>query len=382
MFAENFLMINIKEKSKCTGCGACKCSCPQMCIAMVEDSEGFLYPKVDEKLCVHCGKCDGVCPVLNNSPNNTADKAYSARALEKDVQLKSSSGGVFYYLAVNCIKIGSVFAAAFDDEFVLRHSEVPNTEELEKYLGSKYVQSDLGDTFILIKEKLENNELVLFAGTPCQIAGLKNYLGREYDKLITVDFICHGVPSPLVFRKYINYICEGNPKKIESILFRDKTDGWENFSFRINFRDGNPIITNKNEDLYMRAFFDNVFLRPSCYDCNFKTVKKYSDITLGDFWGVKKYNELLYDKDGVSIVLINSKNGQSAFDSYCENMHCSNINTDDVKRLNSAFLESAKPSNTRKMFFKRINKMSIEKNLKQAINPNISSRIKLKVIYK
>lgn len=373
-------MIEITDKSKCTGCTACKSACPESCIKMEEDSEGFLYPKVNEKLCIGCEVCKKVCPVINNYPKNVVEKAYSAKSKDKGIQSISSSGGVFYSIATEYIENSSIFAAAFDDDLVLRHSEISSSGELIKYVGSKYLQSDLGETFFAVEKRLKEEKFVVFVGTPCQVAGLKSFLKKDYPNLLTVDFICHGVPSPLAFKKYLCYISNNQLDNIKSVSFRDKTHGWENFSFRVNYKDGNSTIIGKSQDLYLRAFFDSVFLRPSCYNCRFKSLNKYSDLTLADFWGVKKKNDSLYDENGVSVVLVNSKVGERAFEICSKKMTCSEISIEDVKSSNSALLSSAKPSNMRNFFFKKINKLSIEKNLSECLNPSIKTRIELKVL--
>ncbi|MDD6264988.1 MAG: Coenzyme F420 hydrogenase/dehydrogenase, beta subunit C-terminal domain [Clostridia bacterium] len=373
-------MIEIIDKSKCTGCTACKSACPKACITMVEDSEGFLYPEVNEKLCVGCEICKKICPIIHNNPKNIVEKAYSAKSYDKEIQSISSSGGVFYSIATEFIENSSIFAAAFDDDFVLRHSEISNRDELIKYVGSKYLQSDLGNTFFAVEKRLKEEKFVIFIGTPCQVAGLKNFLKKDYSNLLTVDFICHGVPSPLVFKKYLCYISKDGIHNIQSVSFRDKTHGWEDFSFRVNYLNGDSTIIGKNHDLYLKAFFDNVFLRPSCYNCRFKSLNKYSDLTLADFWGVKKKNHSLYDENGVSVVLVNSKAGESIFELCSKNMNCSEISIEDVKSTNSALLSSAKNSITRKMFFKKMNKTSIDKNLSECLNPGIKTRIELKLL--
>lgn len=372
-------MIKIEDKSKCTGCTACYNICPQKCICMFDDEEGFKYPKVFEDKCINCNLCNKVCPVINNEPLNKINEAYAVKSKDKYVQLSSSSGGAFYHIAKYYLNKGKVFAAAFDDDNVLIHSEIEDEKTLPKYMGSKYVQSDLKDCFSCIKELLTNEKEVLFVGSPCQVAGLKNYLRKEYSNLLTIDFICHGVPSPLVLKKYIDFFEQTNNSTVTDISFRNKKFGWENFSMKISFDSGEEVISNKNEDVYLKCFFDNVFLRPSCYECNFKSMEKHSDITLSDFWGCKKIDESIYDSDGVSVLMVNSINGQKAFNECKEEFTVDRITVDDVKNTNSALLYSVNSSNMRKIFFRRINNMPIVKNLSDCLNPSIKTRIELRL---
>lgn len=372
-------MIKIEDKSKCTGCTACYNICPQKCICMFDDEEGFKYPKVFEDKCINCNLCNKVCPVINNEPLNKINEAYAVKSKDKYVQLSSPSGGAFYHIAKYYLNKGKVFAAAFDDDNVLIHSEIEDEKTLPKYMGSKYVQSDLKDCFSCIEELLTNEKEVLFVGSPCQVAGLKNYLRKEYSNLLTIDFICHGVPSPLVLKKYIDFFEQTNNSTVTDISFRNKKFGWENFSMKISFDSGEEVIRNKNEDVYLKCFFDNVFLRPSCYECNFKSMEKHSDITLSDFWGCKKIDESIYDSDGVSVLMVNSVNGQKAFNECKEEFTVDRITVDDVKNTNSALLYSVSSSNMRKIFFRRINNMPIVKNLSDCLNPSIKTRIELKL---
>ena len=370
-------MIRITDKSKCCGCTACVHTCATGCIKMVADAEGFHYPQVDEGKCIDCSLCEKVCPVMNRSATGHIQKVYALKNQNERVQMRSSSGGVFYALAKSFLARGIVYAAAFNESFVLEHRAVKDENDLENFIGSKYVQSDLKNSFAEIKEHLKSGREVLFVGTPCQVAGMKDYLKEDYKGLVTADFICHGVPSPKVFEKYKAFI--SNNKSLRCISFRDKTHGWENYSMKFTFDDGSNQTIGKNEDLFLKGFFDNLFLRPSCYHCAFKSENKYSDFTLGDFWGIKEIDAAFYDAGGVSSLLINSQKGMAFFEEIAQTFHLKEVDFEDISRTNSALLNSANPSNMRRYFFKNFDKKPIEKLLKESLNPGLKTRIELKL---
>lgn len=212
--------------------------------------------------------------------------AYACYSKNEAVRIRSSSGGIFYMLGEEVLGTGGVvFGAAFDSDWSVKHRHVDSKDELILLMGSKYIQSNIGDTYKQVKCFLKNGRQVLFCGTPCQIAGLKRFLNRNYDNLILVDFICHGVASPEVWKQYLDEISEG--KEIESISFRDKTRGWSKFSLKIKYRDGTEYLESPYIDPFMRAFLKDIIQRPACYQCRFKGLERESDMTLADFWGIK-----------------------------------------------------------------------------------------------
>jgi len=278
-------MEKIIEKKNCSGCHACYSICPKQCIKMCEDEEGFWYPQIDKEQCVNCGACKKVCPVLKEYQPNPRGKAYACINKDEGIRMKSSSGGIFTLLASAVIEQGGVvFGVAFDSDFSAFHTYVEDKTELEKLRGSKYVQSRIFDTYKKVKEYLDLKRIVLFSGTPCQIGGLKTYLGKEYDNLIMQDIICHGVPSPLVWQKYITLRETKAGSKIGRTFFRHKKYGWKTYSVRFEFSNRTEYEQIFSKDLFMRAFLANLCLRPSCYNCHFKSKERESDITLADFW--------------------------------------------------------------------------------------------------
>lgn len=298
------------DSIQCTGCGACINICPKDCISYGSDKEGFCNPtdNIDTTRCIECGLCEKTCPALNPAVKHPEGKVYAAFSNDLETRCKSSSGGLFSVLAGYIFeKGGSVFGAAYDDSMVLRHCKASTPEELAPLRGSKYVQSDIGLCFREVKKELEDDKHVLFTGTPCQVAGLLNYLGRkEYPKLITTDLVCHGVPSPLLFSDYLNKLSNSlniPVEKMKDFSFR-KYDGWITSPHIDNFE------LKKEHNLYTSLFLRNITLRESCYNCQYTSIERTGDITLGDFWGIG--DEVPYNHPtgkGVTLLLANSPKG-------------------------------------------------------------------------
>lgn len=303
-------MIVISEKNKCCGCSACQSVCPRNSITMIEDAEGFLYPKVNMQTCIDCGLCEKVCPYLNIHEERTAGLTIGAINNNTFELESSTSGGAFSAIAKNVIeRQGKVFGAGFNSDWVVCHTPIDSMEGLKQLRGSKYVQSKLGDIYKQIHGLLEQKTEVLFSGTPCQVNGLKNFLRRDYDNLICVEIVCHGVASPRVWNDYNEQL----PKKknIVGISFRDKRKGWAKYGFRVEYSDGSEIYENRDKNFYIRGYLTNTFLRPSCYNCPSKAGRSGADIAIGDFWGVKKYYPNLDVQSGVSLVLAYTNKGIS-----------------------------------------------------------------------
>ena len=303
-------MIRITDKSKCCGCTACITSCPVQCIVMRRDREGFDYPVANPDLCVNCGKCETVCPVINPNPAKEPEAIYAT--FSETHRNGSSSGGVFPFIAEKVISEGGiVYGAALNDDMTVGHTSAETIEELQALRGTKYVQSDLYSVFEEVKDYLKEGRKVLFSGTPCQVAGLHNYLGNCTEDLLTVDLACHGVPSPGLWEKYVNALEKKYKGKLKSVNFRDKSRSWKKyeFGFEIFSQTKNstryvsvPFI----KDPYMALFIQSMSLRPSCYDCPAKDGKSCSDFTLADFWGVADLMPHKNDDKGISIVLANT----------------------------------------------------------------------------
>lgn len=309
---------------------------------MNEDCEGFLYPKVDSAVCVDCGLCEKVCPIINQGYTIVPLATYAAKNKDEKIRYKSSSGGVFTLIAEQILADGGVvFGARFNENWEVIHDYAETVEGLEPFRGSKYVQSVIGDNYKYAKQFLLEGRNVLFSGTPCQIAGLKKFLRKEYENLLTVEVVCHGVPSPKVWRDYLQYkraqhVVGKNTVSssidelpvITGISFRDKTKGWKKYGFKICYAAlkaaensvsksaniDNCEITPFNEDIFMKGFLKNLYLRPSCYQCMARQGKSGADIAIADYWGIQRIHPELDDDKGVNLVLINTQKGQTYFD--------------------------------------------------------------------
>lgn len=397
-------MINIKDKHNCCGCEACVQACPKQCISFEEDLEGFRYPKVDETLCVKCEACENVCPVINQYSSIPPLHFYASKNENEVIRLSSSSGGLFTLLAEEIIKRGGVvFGAMFDENWDVVHGFEESIEGIAAFRTSKYVQSRIGNCFREVRDFLKKDRQVLFSGTSCQIAALRHFLHREYDNLLTVDVICHGVPSPKVWRMYLDEIMEDARKGdnyvwspptcpasvgdvklyIRDISFRNKQFGWKKFCFTLTLAktkvNGQQSIASlsriHSDDPYMKAFLSNLNLRPSCYNCPAKGGKSGSDITLADYWGIDSQMPDFDDDKGVGLVIINSEKGNSLFDNLEIKKY--EVSADKALALNSSYYKSVKPHINRKSFFCRIekNKHCISKMMISYVQISLCTRI-------
>lgn len=282
--------------------------------------------------------------------NNLLPDAYAVYNKDEKIRLQSSSGGVFYNIAKYVITNGGIIAGArFDANWTVEHGFGEKIEDIKQFMGSKYVQSSMKDTFKKIKSELECNRLVLFTGTPCQVNGLLCYLRKDYTNLITLDFICHGVPSRMVWREYLNIISRNG--KIIDINFRNKMMGWKNYSLKIRYDNQSYYEQHHREDIYMRGFLQNLYLRPSCYECKFKGYYHRADITIGDFWGIEKILPKFCDDKGISIILLHSKLGKQLWSEISNEFRTERVSAEVLKDTNSAALKSVELSDKRKLFY-------------------------------
>ena len=299
-------MIKITDKSLCCGCTACMSACPAQCIVMRRDREGFDYPFVNSPdLCISCGKCEKVCPVLNPAE---AAEPLEARAVRSEQYVTgSSSGGVFTALAEQIIADGGVvIGAVLNDDMTVGHAEAYDMPGVEKMRGSKYVQSDLYASYEDVRYWLSEGRKVMFSGTPCQVAGLHKYLGKPYDDLFTVDVLCHGVPSPGLWEKYVKALEKKHGARMEYVRFKDKTASWRHYAFTTSLGSC-PYM----DDPYMALFVQDMSLRPSCYKCAARGGRSGSDLTLSDLWSAQHCAPEMSDDRGVSGVYVNSEKGRA-----------------------------------------------------------------------
>lgn len=348
-------MIEFTSKAECTGCGACRDMCPARAIHLCSDEEGFLYPQVDLEKCVKCGKCVKLCPVSGVIKHqNRAQKisAYAVLTKNEETRKSSSSGGMFTEIATYILQNGGVvFGAAFDEAFKVTHIGIDKIDYLNKLRGSKYVQSEIGSTYTQAKAHLDAGRMVLFTGTPCQIGGLYNFLGKDYENLYTQDIVCHGVPSPLVWQEYIAYREIKSAAKLQNAFFRNKEYGWKLFSVQLGFANGAAYTHVLTEDLYMRSFLRNLTLRPSCYSCAFKSKQRPSDFTLADFWGIEKICPEMDDDKGTSLVILHSSKAHSIFKKIVNNLSYKEVDVEEAFEYNPAMLTSVPQNVDRAKFF-------------------------------
>lgn len=342
--------IHLSPSGQCTGCSACASICPTDSITMCADKEGFLQPHINTESCIKCHKCEKSCPVLA-APVISADfeaQVFAVINKNDEIRMHSSSGGVFYALAEWVIKQGGVvFGAKFDTGWDVVHDYSETIEGLKPFMRSKYVQSSIDETFKQVKHFLELNRYVLFSGTPCQIGGLNAFLNKKYSNLLTVDFICHGVPSPKVWRKYLLWKAKGD--KVLDVNFRDKREGWKDFQCVTTTT--TTTRERQRENIYFRGFLENIYLRRSCYNCQFKQAHRISDITLADYWGIQDFCPDMDDNKGTSAVFVHTAKGEQIL------QHLSNIlmlkeqNIDDVMAYNTMLTRSVPYTTRRNRFF-------------------------------
>lgn len=408
-------MIQIKAKKDCCGCSACVSVCPKYCIAMHEDEEGFLYPTVDESVCIDCGLCEKVCPELHPLEAKRPSKVYAAINPDEVVRSQSSSGGIFTMLAEKVIADGGVvFGARFDSHWEVVHDYCDTVAGLAAFRGSKYVQSNMCDCYKQVAAFLKEGRKVLFSGTSCQVAGLHRFLRREYEQLLTVDVVCHGVPSPLVWRKYIEAVktrpqgVAGKNTVLSSFLnavpvitgieFRNKLSGWKKYGFVVRgHADGQETCKNSvlpsgseeqiifresfHENLFMGGFLKNIYLRPSCYACPAKSGKSGSDITLADYWGIAHHHSDMDDDKGTSLVMLHTAKGVCAF----RELDCNVQETSYEQALdgNPSIERSVAQPTMRVRFYEKFDKHGIDA-IKWSLNkmrPSLLMRVRFKIIH-
>jgi len=341
------------KKNDCCGCTACKHICPKFAIEMQPDEEGFLYPEINQQLCIDCGLCKKVCVFQNGyetTNNYNPPKVYAAKNKDEDTRMNSTSGGVFTAISDNVLmNNGLVFGAVFNENMEVIHKVANKSDERNRFRGSKYVQSDLKNVYMEIKQQLNEDVQILFTGTPCQTAGLKSFLGNENtEKLILCDIVCHGVPSPLIWREHLAQIESISKNKIVAYNFRDKTIGWRGANITINLKD--RIWKNNHlARTYSNLYFSHYIIRPACHNCKYTNTERPSDITIADFWGIEKNMPDFDDNKGVSLVLVNSYKGLRLLESVEDRLVIRVSNVKDC--LQPQLSEPTKPSLKRLEFW-------------------------------
>lgn len=372
-------MIEIKDKKNCSGCSACYSICPKNCIEMKADEEGFLYPNVNKNLCINCGLCEKVCPIINKVEEKAFEQeGYLVQNKDEKVRKESTSGGAFSAIAKYVLdRKGVVFGVQYDDNLNVVHSYIENELDLRLYRNSKYVQSKIGETFKQAKIFLDEGRWVCFSGTACQIEGLKKYLRKDYYKLITVDVVCRAVPSPLLWKKYVEYQKSKYDNNIKNILFRDKSFyGYNHSQISIQLSNGKKVYHNGVEsDPMLRAMFSNICHRPSCYDnCIFKKIYRVSDFTIWDCFVVNNFTKHL-DNKGTTRVLIHTEKGINIFNAIKNKINYEKIDVatliKDVKEIDT----SVKFNFKRDDFFKDLQVL----NADDLFNKYFKETLKIKI---
>ena len=358
-------MIEIAKKIDCCGCEACKSICPKKCITMKADTEGFGYPFVNKRECIDCHLCEKICPILNKMERNKVINAVAFQHSNKEIRLESASGGAFSAIAEYVLeRNGVVYGAIFSKTWEIEHTRIESTKNLYKMRGSKYVQSKIGNTYCQCKKDLQENRIVCFSGTPCQIEGLLNYLGDKFENLITIDLVCHGVPSPKVWSIYLADVEKKENATIAGYSFRSKKTGYHDFGTEILLSNGKSIYTHDKgveKDFMHLAFFNELCSRPSCHDCAFKTLERRSDFTLFDLWHMSDFNAKYEDDKGTSAVFIHSLKGYNIIRELAQKHTVVEIDYQKAMELDGNNIEfSMIPNKRREEFFLDLDNLSID----------------------
>ena len=340
-------MPKLADMTKCTGCTACMNVCPKHCIDMEVNRDGFQFPKIDLESCIGCNSCEKVCPVLEKSECKNEPEAYAAFSLNESLRKESSSGGVFSEIAKYVIEQqGVVYGAAYGEKFEVCHTCTDTMDGLTRLRGAKYSASNLNTTFKDVLERLKKDQLVLFSGTPCQVAGLKKFVKKDYENLICIDFVCHGIPSPMAWRKYIEYRSQidNDGQDPVSINLRSKDTGWSRYQYSNQFKygDGTEYSSVSSNNLFMKLFVGDYLSRPSCSECSFKGCSRVSDFTIGDFWGIWDIHPDMDDNKGTSVVLVQNQKAFKIWDKIKNNLMFKQVTLEEASRQNPSMLRSSK----------------------------------------
>lgn len=355
-------MIIITDKSKCSGCTACVNVCPRQCISMEADEEGYLYPFVDKSKCIDCGLCDATCPIQKPLDlREYSTRAFAVQHLNSNILESSASGGAFTAIAESVIDRGGVvWGGAYDDSFNVVHKCVSTKDELVLLRSSKYVQSDVSLVFKLVKKQLSDGLLVCFSGTPCLVNGLKSYLRKDYENLILVDLVCHGIPSPKLWKKFIAFNSTHNGAKLTSVEFRNKHYGYAGSTMALKYDDGTEFYSSRWVQFFKHTFFADLNTRPSCFACHFKTIKRVSDFTLYDCWHVGDYDKSMDDDRGATMILVHSIKALKIFETFKKNVKWCEVDVNDTIQKDGIFaIKCTEPNPKREQFFYDCNNLDI-----------------------
>ena len=346
------MLENICDKSKCTGCMACVNICPKEAVVLKINERGFWYPEITHR-CIECGKCINVCPQNDFKLKKNQYEVFAVWNKDSEIRIKSTSGGMFTVIAQYVLENkGVVFGAVFNHKMEVVHDYAEDMKDLENMRGSKYVQSKTGNTFKEAEKFLKEGRIVYFTGTPCQIHGLKKFLNKEYENLITSDIICHGVPSPEVFSKYIKYMENKYSSKAVHVFFRHKKPGWTIFSMKIIFENGREYIADTNTDPYIVGFLSDLYTRECCFNCRYTSDNRIGDITIADFWGyISEKRSLRNTEEGISLVIVNNSKGKEIFEKIKNNIVYVSKNINEAKSGNRCLTKPYKKNRMSERFW-------------------------------
>lgn len=346
----------------CTGCMMCGDVCPKGAISFQTKSDGFWYPAVDNDLCIHCGLCYAKCPQINcvSRIPNRMPKCYGAKTKKEDIRWQSTSGGFFTELASSWMKNGGIcIGAVYDDECHVYHSIEKNKSGIERLRQSKYVQSKTAGIYHDVKTELSFGNLVMFCGTPCQVSALYAYLSKEYDNLLTMDFVCCGICSPGIYDKYLEMLEKRYHSKVKKVWFKNKSAGWRSIGTKVEFANGKTYFRTGGRDLFMLSFVtDALSMRGCCENCKYRSIPHDSDFTVADFWGVEKVNPEFDDNRGLSAVFVNTKKGETWFNRIECSLDYFETTVDDIAKGNFTVYKPKKAHPKRKEFFECVNATS------------------------
>ena len=367
----------VTHKTRCTGCMACMNICPNGAIKLVESEDGFIYPEIDDKKCTRCNLCKNICPVNKVYKNKIeSPQCYATKNKNTVDREQSSSGGMMALLAKNILKNdGVVYGATLENKKV-KHIRIDTIDDLYKIMGSKYVQSEIDYIYREVKKDLQSNKTVLFVGTPCQIEGVKAYLTKEYDNLICVSIMCHGVPSPQVFKRYLEEKEKINQAEIDNIQFRNKENGWHKYNVQYHFKNGQDEKEYFVNDIYMQGFLKNYFLRESCYNCEMRFHKKNSaDLMIGDFWGIENVFPEMDDDKGISALIVNTEKGEKLFNKVKTDIEYRQTDFESILKGNPLLMSSVKYTKNREKFFEMLKNTDIKTAIDTLNNEDIKKEL-------
>ena len=379
--------IEFISQKDCTGCESCKAVCGLNCISMVQDGHGFYYPMIETDRCVNCGACERACPVSNfEKAEESISKIYACRAKDTEIVRKSSSGGLFSVLANYVLESGGyVCGAAWNNEFKVIHKVVSNESDLTELRGSKYVQSHVSDALSLIRKLNKKNVPDLFVGTPCQVAGARRVMGdRPSHDTVFVEVVCHGVPSPGVFEKYIHELEAKFRSEMISLDFRNKSAGWKSYRFKATFKNGTILEQDGHENPYVKGFISNLYLRDCCTSCRFKNFRSGADITIGDFWGVETLRKKEFADDrGVSLICTNTPRGAGLFSAVkgrLEDVVETDLETASLK--NSCLVKPTEYNPRTRRFYRYLKNHTVSDAVAMADKTTFMDKVRISLAYR